>query len=99
MKRLIDGKPNVALYNIMIHGFVKFGKLDNAVEFYDRMIRDRVKPDVITFNTLINGYCRSRKFELALQVFKEMKNKGCVPNVVSFNTLIKGFRMWLVLIL
>ncbi|KAK4396523.1 Pentatricopeptide repeat-containing protein [Sesamum angolense] len=91
MKRLIDGKPNVALYNIVIHGFVKFGKLDRAVEFYGRMVRERVKPDAVTFNILISGYCRNNKFGLALEVFKEMKEKGCVPNVVSFNTLIKGF--------
>ncbi|KAL3839268.1 hypothetical protein ACJIZ3_023859 [Penstemon smallii] len=91
MKRLIDGKPDVALYNIVIHGFVKFGNLGRGLEFYRRMIRDRVRPDSVTFNTLISGYCRNNRFDLALEVFKEMKEKGCVPNVVSFNTLIKGF--------
>ncbi|XP_073149793.1 uncharacterized protein [Henckelia pumila] len=91
MKRLIDGKPDVALYNIVIHGFLKFGKLDKGVEFYGRMIRDMVNPDVVTFNTLISGYCKSNKFALALDVFQEMKDKGCLPNVVCFNTLIKGF--------
>ncbi|CAI9097734.1 OLC1v1034210C1 [Oldenlandia corymbosa var. corymbosa] len=91
MKRLIDGKPNVALYNIIINGFVKYKHFEKALEFYEKMIRDRVKPDVISFNTLISGYCKNSQFELALEMFKEMKNKGCVPNVVSFNTLIKGF--------
>lgn len=91
MKRLIDGKPNVALYNILIHSFVKLGKLDRAVDFYSTMIKNRVNPDAVTFNILISGYCRNNKFGLALEVFKAMKEKGCLPNVVSFNTLIRGF--------
>ncbi|GER29059.1 pentatricopeptide repeat-containing protein [Striga asiatica] len=91
MRRLIDGKPDVALYNIVVQGFVKLGKVEKGVEFYEKMIRDRVKPDVVTFNTLISGYCRNSKFDQALEVFGEMKEKGCLPNVVSFNTLIKGF--------
>ncbi|VFQ92617.1 unnamed protein product [Cuscuta campestris] len=93
MKRLIDGKPEAAMYNIMIHGFVKFRHYDKAIEFYHRMIKDRVKPDVITFNTLISGHCRNSQLGLALQMFKEMKNHGCVPNIISFNTLIKRFLM------
>ncbi|KAK6147203.1 hypothetical protein DH2020_018115 [Rehmannia glutinosa] len=66
-------------------------EIRKGIEFYGRMIRDRVKPDAVTFNTLISGYCRNNKFGLALDVFREMKEKGCVPNVISFNTLIKGF--------
>ncbi|XP_028795528.1 pentatricopeptide repeat-containing protein At2g36240-like [Neltuma alba] len=90
MRRLIDGKPNVVICNCLIHGFVKCGRHDKALEFYDRMIRDRVKPDVFTFNILISSYCRNSQFGLALDLFKEMREKGCNPNVVTFNTLIKG---------
>ncbi|CAI0540013.1 unnamed protein product [Linum tenue] len=91
MRRLIDGRPNVAIYNTLINGFVKCGRHDKAVEVYDRMLKDRVKPDVFTFNILISSYCKNKKFEMALELFKEMREKGCSPNVVSFNTLIKGF--------
>ncbi|KAI3802182.1 hypothetical protein L1987_30312 [Smallanthus sonchifolius] len=91
MRKLVDGKPNVAIYNTMIHSFVKYRKFEKGLEFYGRMIKDRVRPDVITFNIFINGYFRNSKFELALEVFKEMRVKGCVPNVVTFNTLIKVF--------
>ncbi|PHT40036.1 hypothetical protein CQW23_18890 [Capsicum baccatum] len=68
-----------------------FKHFDKALEFYHRMIGERVKPDVITFNTLIAGYCKNSQMSLALQMFKEMKTHGCAPNVVSFNTLIKWF--------
>ncbi|CAM8994877.1 unnamed protein product [Rhodiola kirilowii] len=91
MRKMIDGKPNVAVYNMLIHGFVKRMEHERAVELYHRMLKDRVKPDVYTFNILISSYCRNSLFGLALEVFKEMRSKGCRPNVVSFNTLIKGF--------
>ncbi|KAL1219033.1 Pentatricopeptide repeat-containing protein [Cardamine amara subsp. amara] len=91
MKRLIDGKPNLGVYNTVVNGYVKAGDLDKALRFYQRMGKERAKPDVFTFNILINGYCRSSKFDMALDLFREMKEKGCEPNVVSFNTLIRGF--------
>ncbi|CAL9026475.1 unnamed protein product [Prunus brigantina] len=91
MRKLIDGRPSVVVYNILIHGFVKCGQHDKALGLYDKMMKDRVKADVFTFNILISSYCRNSQFGLALELFKDMREKGCSPNVVSFNTLIKGF--------
>ncbi|CAN1277343.1 Pentatricopeptide repeat-containing protein At2g36240 [Linum perenne] len=91
MRKLIDGKPSVAIYNGLINGFVKSGNHAKGLEVYNIMLKDRVKPDVFTFNILINSYCKNKKFEMALELFREMKEKGCTPNVVSFNTLIRGF--------
>ncbi|GAU16084.1 hypothetical protein TSUD_339550 [Trifolium subterraneum] len=90
MRKLIDGKPGVSLCNILIHGFVKSGRFDRAFEFYNQMVKDRIKPDVFTFNILISGYCRNFKFSFALEMFEEMHKMGCHPNVVTFNTLIRG---------
>ncbi|CAN7103866.1 unnamed protein product, partial [Brassica rapa subsp. narinosa] len=89
MKRLIDGKISVGVYNTVLNGYVKKKGCDmeKALGFYKRM----VKVDACTFNILINGYCRSGEFEMALGVFKEMRERGCEPNVVSFNTIIRGF--------
>ncbi|KAG2326642.1 hypothetical protein Bca52824_009370 [Brassica carinata] len=91
MKRLIDGKVNVGVYNTVLNGYVKARDMDKALKFYKRMWKERVKLDVCTFNILMNGYCKSGEFEMALGVFREMRERGCEPNVVSFNTLIRGF--------
>ncbi|KAL9238877.1 hypothetical protein vseg_013248 [Gypsophila vaccaria] len=91
IRKLIDGRPSVVLYNILIHGFVKHGQHDKALRLYDRIVQDRLNPDVYTFNILISGYCKCSMFGSALALFKEMRAKGCEPNVVTFNTLIRGF--------
>ncbi|RXH75780.1 hypothetical protein DVH24_039479 [Malus domestica] len=91
MRKLIDGRPSVVVYNILINGFVKHSQHDQALGLYDKMIKDRVKANVYTFNILISSFCRNSEFGLALELFKDMREKGCSPNVVSFNTLIKGF--------
>lgn len=91
MKKLIDGRPSVVIYNMLINGYVKIGDFEKALDFYQRMLSDKVKPDVFTFNILISGFCRNGRFNLGLHLFGEMREKGCTPNVVTFNTLIKGF--------
>ncbi|KAL8118266.1 hypothetical protein AgCh_015977 [Apium graveolens] len=39
MSRLIDGKASVALYNVVIHGFVKFMEFEKGLRFHERMLR------------------------------------------------------------
>ncbi|KAG2326644.1 hypothetical protein Bca52824_009372 [Brassica carinata] len=81
MKRLIDGKPSVGVYNTVLNGYVKKGcDMEKALGFYKRMGKERVKLDVCTFNILINGYCKSGEFEMAFGLFKEMRERGCEPN-------------------
>jgi pentatricopeptide repeat protein len=74
----------------LIHWFVKSGRFVRAFEFYNQMVKHRIKPDVFTFNILTSGYYRNFKFTFALEMFDEMRKMGCHPNVVTFNTLIRG---------
>ena len=71
MKRLIDGKPSVGVYNTVLNGYVKKGcDMEKALGFYKRMGKERVKLDVCTFNILINGYCKSGEFEMAFGLLR-----------------------------
>ena len=81
MGRMIDGKPSVAIYNILINGYARRREHEKAMAVYEKMIKDRVKPDVFIINTLIRS-CRNSLFGLALEMFKEMKDKGRSPNVL-----------------
>lgn len=42
--------PDVVLYGILIHGYCKIGRLEDAVSLYHRMIEDGILPD-----SLIHG--------------------------------------------
>lgn len=87
MKKFIDGKPPVIVYNIILDGFVKTGRMGDAKEFYEGMIRAMISPDVYTLNILLNGLCRIGDLEGALRVLRVNEGKA---NVVSYNTLIRG---------
>ncbi|ERN04865.1 hypothetical protein AMTRI_Chr05g72520 [Amborella trichopoda] len=91
MKRVIDGRPSILSYNVMLNGLVKSNRHKDAIEFYSKMKREKAKPDVYTFNILISSYCRNLRTGSAVELFREMRESGCSPNVVSFNTLISGF--------
>ncbi|KAG1331692.1 pentatricopeptide repeat-containing protein [Cocos nucifera] len=90
-RRSLDGRPAAALYNILLHGFARWGEHQKALDLFDKMLKDRVRPDAFTFNILISSSFRNTDFDAALDWFREMRARGCEPNVVTFNTLIKGF--------
>ncbi|XP_049936590.1 pentatricopeptide repeat-containing protein At2g36240 isoform X1 [Nymphaea colorata] len=90
MRKAIDGRPSVVVYNMLLSCMAKCRRHESAIEFYASMLRDKVKPDIFTFNILVSSYCRNSQFDSAIKLFKEMRTKGCVPNVVTFNTLIQG---------
>ncbi|KAL8230145.1 hypothetical protein R6Q59_000517 [Mikania micrantha] len=87
MLKLVDGKPNVAIYNTIIHSFVKYDKFEKGLEFYGRMIKDRVKPDAITFNILING---EGKLKQEVGMAYEMIKLGCGFSNVTCEILVDG---------
>jgi pentatricopeptide repeat protein len=38
IRKMINERPSVTMYSILIHGFVKCGQLENALKVYDEMI-------------------------------------------------------------
>jgi pentatricopeptide repeat protein len=53
MRKMINGRPSVTMYNILIHGFVKCGQHENTLKVYDEMIKSRVKQDVYDAQHLV----------------------------------------------
>ncbi|KAH0971653.1 hypothetical protein GBA52_023809 [Prunus armeniaca] len=90
MRKLIDGRPSVVVYNILIHGFVKCGQHDKALGLYDKMMKDRVKADVFTFNILISSLLSERKFEDGIGMAYEMIEFGCKFSSVTCEILGDG---------
>ncbi|KAL6145577.1 hypothetical protein ACLB2K_056263 [Fragaria x ananassa] len=101
MRKLIDGKASVVVYNILINGFVKCGEHDKALWFYERMFGLALElfkdmrgkgcsPNVVSFNTLIKGFFREGKFEDGIEMAYEMIEFGCEFSSVTCEILVDG---------
>lgn len=91
--------PNTQTWNIVIHAWVRCGKMERAEQVFNRMEQlaeedSRAKPDVVSFSTLMDGWAKSRhgnalpKME---RLFDRMKASGCQPTSWTYVTLIHAF--------
>jgi len=54
----------------MIKGYCKFGKLDLAIQTFDRMKTEGVKPDEVLYNSLLDGCSKNGQSEKAFQFYE-----------------------------
>ncbi|XP_059457089.1 pentatricopeptide repeat-containing protein At5g28460-like [Corylus avellana] len=91
----MDIQPNVVTFGILINRMCKSRRVDEALEFLEKMKGGSegvsVEPDVIMYNTLIDGLCKVGRQEEGLSLMDQMRLNKCVPNTVTYNCLIDGF--------
>ncbi|XP_044466751.1 pentatricopeptide repeat-containing protein At1g71210, mitochondrial-like [Mangifera indica] len=82
------GKVGKKLYEVMIIGFCKLGKIDMALGFLEHMKTDGWVPSTECYEILIKQLCLSRKYDMAVHVITGMEKVG--RHVTSFlgNTLL-----------
>ncbi|MFQ6627437.1 hypothetical protein Gotur_006333, partial [Gossypium turneri] len=66
--------PDILSYNIMINGYCKSKRLDEAMELFHQIAQNGPIPDTVTYNTLMQA----------------MQNSRLKLNVASYNILIDG---------
>ncbi|XP_050217842.1 putative pentatricopeptide repeat-containing protein At1g74580 [Mercurialis annua] len=88
MVRSVSVKPDVSSYCVMIKGYCRIGKFENAWKVFDEMS----EPNLVCYNTMINGYCKKGDMKKAKEVlYRLMESKHCLPDAVSYTTLIDGY--------
>ncbi|KAL8521950.1 hypothetical protein ACS0TY_012196 [Phlomoides rotata] len=80
--------PPVRMYNILMNGWLRIGKLKHAERVREQMNKDDVQPNVVTYGTLVEGLCRMRRPDMAMELLNEMKMKGVKPNAIVYNAII-----------
>ncbi|KAK2647069.1 hypothetical protein Ddye_022264 [Dipteronia dyeriana] len=75
---------NVGTFNILIYGWCKARKLEDAERTMDEMKKHGFVPDVVSYTSFIEHYCREKDFRKVDEIFKEMQEKGCKPNAVTY---------------
>ncbi|KAL3533593.1 hypothetical protein ACH5RR_007114 [Cinchona calisaya] len=90
--------PNVLSYNILINGYFKKNRIDDAMHLLREMSCKRItpttdtwlSPDVVTYNTVIKGLCLEGLMNEAKDFFNMMEESGTTPNEITYNILVHG---------
>jgi len=78
-------KPNVVIYNTLLHALCNNGKVGRA-----RSLMNEIKePNDVTFNVLICGYCKEDNFVQALVLLEKSFSLGFVPDVVTVTKVVE----------
>ncbi|KAI3474074.1 hypothetical protein Pfo_028862 [Paulownia fortunei] len=80
--------------NVLINGFCKEGRVEEALIFVQEMANEGFCPDHFTFNTLISGLCKVGHVNHALEILDLMLQEGFDPDVFTYNTVISGLCKW-----
>ncbi|XP_057428701.1 pentatricopeptide repeat-containing protein At1g12300, mitochondrial-like isoform X2 [Lotus japonicus] len=79
-------EPNVQSYNILISGYCKNGRVDEAMSIYQNMCLRNIVRDSETFKLLINAFCKRKQCDKAIALYKN--NRDLCP----FKILMDGLR-------
>uniref|UniRef100_A0A7N0TEL4 Pentatricopeptide repeat-containing protein n=1 Tax=Kalanchoe fedtschenkoi TaxID=63787 RepID=A0A7N0TEL4_KALFE len=96
--------PNTITFNILIHGWCKARKIDQAHSFVEAYCRERnfskvdelliemkergCPPNTITYNVCIIAFGKARELRRALDIFERLKGDGHVPEAPLYCSLI-----------
>ncbi|KAJ8561060.1 hypothetical protein K7X08_027250 [Anisodus acutangulus] len=69
--------------NVLINGYLKVGKIDDAVHVFDGM----VKKDIVSCSAMIGGYSKNGRVIKARELFDTMKER----NEVTWGAMIDGY--------
>ncbi|KAJ0979272.1 hypothetical protein J5N97_014746 [Dioscorea zingiberensis] len=84
---LYDG----VLYNEIIGGWARFGRVDKVETFWATMVDDGFDPDKVTFSHLIEALGRAGQIDDAVNVFEKMEREGCCRHTVHYNAMISNY--------
>jgi pentatricopeptide repeat protein len=83
--------PDSVIYDTLIHGYCKHGKISLAIKVLRDMEKKGCNPSTRTYNLLIRGFEQKHKSDEILKLMSEMKEKWISPDVITYNRLIKSF--------
>ncbi|KAG1334012.1 pentatricopeptide repeat-containing protein, mitochondrial [Cocos nucifera] len=80
--------PNASSFNVIIHGWCKARKLEEAWQTMKEMRKFGFNPCVITYTSLIEAYCMEKDFRMVDAILDEMHTHGCPPNIVTYTIIM-----------
>ncbi|KAI3465456.1 hypothetical protein Pfo_022119 [Paulownia fortunei] len=77
-----------AMYNIIIGGWSKFGRVAEVEKILKVMVDDGVEPDCVTYSYVIEGFGRAGRVDAGVKIFKYLEEKGSALSAEVYNAMI-----------
>ena len=92
MKSVVDCKPDVYTYFVLISCYAKFRRFDLIERLLADMSYSGIECNSVTYNSIIDGYGKARMFEqMEISLTDVIENKNCQPDVFTLNSLIGSY--------
>ncbi|GMN46747.1 hypothetical protein TIFTF001_015925 [Ficus carica] len=85
-KKLVQ--VNDISFNILINGWCKVRRLDDAKKIMEDMEKHGFLPDEFSYSCFLNVYCHDKDFQKVYALLDEMRDKGCRPRVVTYTIVM-----------
>ncbi|KAK4405668.1 Pentatricopeptide repeat-containing protein, mitochondrial [Sesamum angolense] len=83
----LSRKLDAASWNIMLAGYVRYGRLRDANEMFVKMpLRN-----CVSYTTMIMGLAQNEYYQDAIGLFREMRFSGVIPGEVTMATVISAY--------
>ncbi|KAF8369843.1 hypothetical protein HHK36_032133 [Tetracentron sinense] len=73
--------PDALTYNVLVNGFCREGKVDQARKIMDFMRKNGCCPNIFNYSALMNGFCKEGRVEEAIF----MRKSGLKVDVVAYD--------------
>ncbi|KAK7324308.1 hypothetical protein VNO77_27841 [Canavalia gladiata] len=92
MKSVVDCKPDIYTYSILISCCAKFHHFDLIEHVLAEMSYLHIQCNSVTYNSIINGYGKAGMFEHMENSLNDMIEKGnCHPDVFTLNSFVGAY--------
>ncbi|KAK1406652.1 hypothetical protein QVD17_42149 [Tagetes erecta] len=75
-------------YNTLIDTYGKAGRLNDALETFEQMLKEGIVPNTVTLNTMIHMFGNHGRFEEVASLMQKMEEFKCIPDTRTYNILI-----------
>lgn len=84
-------KPNVPVYNALIHACFKADDFERMEIALDALHRKGLQPNIVTYSTLISAYATKGRVEEVARFLNKMEESGMCPNKLTITSVISGY--------